>query len=894
MNLINLKHLLLFILLFFCAYWSMAQDELLNTEISIAFEDVSIKNALQNLETTTGVNIAYNSRKVKDDKITLVFEKELLSEVLDALLANKKLAYKVIGNTITIFSKPETLPVPSTIAKKTEKQKLKTATKYTLSGYFMDAQSKETLIGASVFQPKLSRGTSSNEYGFYSLTLPEGTYELIFSYIGYAPIVKEITLDQNIEFSPLLTLGNTLAEVVVTEDRAIERHASTKMSSNKISLDKVKSMPVLMGERDVLKIIQLMPGVQSGSEGSTGLYVRGGGPDQNLMLLDGVPIYNTNHLFGFLSTFNGDAIKSAEIIKGGFPARYGGRLSSIVDIRMKEGDMESFHGDVTLGLISGKINLEGPITKNKTSFSFSARRTWLDALTFPIQKSVQSGNATKEFFNYHFYDVNAKINHKFSNKSRLFLSTYLGNDKLKFELEEFGFDEKEIIDWGNRTAAARWNYQFSPKLFSNTTLLYSQYKFSYHGYNALIEEDTKKVITERLNTSDSSIKDFGAKIDFNFLPNPNHHIRFGAGYTYHQFLPTVNFQQIKLNASSPEKDTQGETKTTADEMTFYVEDEVQIGDFIQINGGLHLSNFQVETSSYTYLQPRLALSFLINNNNSVKVSFAKMNQSIHLLTSPGLGLPTDLWVPSTDKIEPESSLQYAIGYTRSLNKNLELTVEGFYKTMDNLLEYKSGFNVFSNSANWEDKVLIGAGKSYGVEVFVEKKVGKTTGWIGYTWSKSTRSFEEIDAGKSFPYKYDRRHDVGIAVTHKPSERVDFGLVWVYGTGNTYTLGTRNYSAINAGTETGLASNYLSRFQAVNHIESRNNQRAPAYHRLDLSVNFHKSKKRGKRTWSFGVYNAYSRQNPFIVYLDEKPNEGLKLKQRSLLPIIPFAAYSFKF
>ena len=752
----------------------------------------------------------------------------------------------------------------------------------------IDAASKETLLGASVYASQLGVGTSTNEYGFYSLTLPEGEYELNFSYVGYESRVETIDLNSNLEFTAELNLGNQLTEVVVTAEEATQRHTASKMSSNKISVEKLNSMPVLMGERDVLKLVQLMPGVQSGSEGSTGLYVRGGGPDQNLLLLDGVHIYNVNHLFGFLSTLNGDAIKTAEIIKGGFPARYGGRLSSILDIRMKEGDMEEYHGNASIGLISGKFNLEGPIVKNKSSFHLSARRTWLDAFATPIQKAKNKNATIKQTTAYNFYDLNLKVNHKFSDKSRLFLSSYLGNDLLKFSVDEVNILEDNGLDWGNLVSSIRWNYQISPKLFCNTSVYQSFYDFDLNSKFT----DSSNPNQNSVNTSNSDIKDIGAKIDFNYLPTPSHHIRTGLSYISHRFTPTVNRQEGVFNGT-PVVVESGNQVEESDEMAVYLEDDLSLGKKVQLNAGLHFSYFSVDRANYNSLQPRAALSYLLSDKSSIKLSYSQMTQFVHLLSSPGLGLPTDLWVPVTEKIKPSNSTQYALGFTQSLPKGFDLTIEGFYKEMENLLEYDTGYNIFSTSQDWEDKVIVGDGLSYGVEVLLEKRIGKTTGWIGYTLSKSERTFPDIKLGDSFPYKYDRRHDVSVAITHKKSERVDFGLIWVYGSGNTYTLGTKNIGTIGAGPGPAFELELAESLGNLNFIENRNNQRLPAYHRLDLSINLHKVKKRGTRTWSFGLYNAYSRQNPFSVTV-KKDSGKFYLQQLSLLPIIPFASYSFKF
>lgn len=863
----------------------IGQNEILQQEISIAFEDLSIKESLDKLSEVSGVSTAYNDRELENSKITITFEKELLSEVLDALLTNEKLDYKVVGNTVAIFRNEDLSKNENVVLVKQKKS----TEKFTISGNIIDGKSKETLIGANVYVPELGKGGTSNEYGFYSMTLPKGEYTIVFSYVGYESVIKEISLNQNIEFSAPLFLGNELGEVVIKADDNSQRHSETKMSVNKLSMENLKAIPVLMGERDVIKMMQLLPGVQSGSEGSSGLYVRGGGPDQNLILVDGVPIYNVNHLFGFLSTLNGDAIKSAEITKGGFPAHYGGRLSSIIDVRTIEGNMEEFHGEISAGLVSGKFNLEGPIIKNKTSFHISGRRTWLDLITTPAQKIANSGQTIKELNAYHFFDLNFKVNHKFSDKSRLYLSSYLGDDHLKYRFEE-GTKLKEDGDlvWGNRIVSLRWNYQMTPKLFSSTTIYNTAYKFKFR-------DELKDGNVIDYYSSDSDINDFGAKIDFNYLPNPNHHVRIGIGSIQHEFNPTVNTQSSTEGSEPPEVTMTTSELIKANESSAYIEDDITIGNRLKLNIGMHFSNFKVQNSNYFTYQPRAAMSFLLSEKSSVKISYSQMRQFLHLLASPGLGLPTDLWVASTDLVKPEESTQYAVGYTQSLGKGFEITLEGYYKTMNNLLEYKSGFNIFTNSSNWENKILTGKGTSYGIELLAEKRIGKLTGWIGYTLSKSERRFPDLNSGKAFPYKYDRTHDVSLALTYKKGERIDFGLIWVYGTGNTYTLGTQNYYAIETGSESHFANNFLSSFDSVNHIEKRNNQRAPAYHRLDLSVNFHKIKKRGKRTWSLGLYNAYSRQNPFNVSVQKrKQNDELYLKQTSLLPVVPFVSYSFKF
>jgi len=767
--------------------------------------------------------------------------------------------------------------------------------KHTLSGHVREVGSGESLIGATVYDAKSQTGTLTNEYGFFSLSLPEGPCEIVVSYVGYAGKKVSLDLTQNMKVQYELDPEMELDAVEITAEETEKIHEINRMSSHTISMDKVKSLPVLLGERDIMKTIQLLPGVQSGSEGSSGLYVRGGGPDQNLILMDGVPIYNANHLFGFVSVFNGDAINYAEIIKGGFPARYGGRLSSVLDIRMKEGNLEKFKGEASIGLISGKFTLEGPIVKDKTSFIVSGRRTWADLLSIPVQRIINKANDNDVITRYHFYDFNAKVNHKIDDNNRLFLSGYLGDDVFSYN-EQTNYSQgaqsekpvyKDGLKWGNKMGALRWNRIFSPKLFSNTTLTYTNYRFGLNSYyNSDKNEKDPQLIEEYDFSSTSSIKDWGGKIDFDFFPSNKHSIRFGTGYTYHTYTPTV-FQEKIVEGVNESSNQIGSPIVYAHEAQAYIEDDMKIGNRLAINPGVHLSAFMVKDNLYHSLQPRFSARYLLSDNSSFKASYAKMTQFVHLLTTPGIGLPSDLWVPSTDKIKPEHSQSFALGYARSLSNGFQFSTEAYYKTMEGLLEYKEGADFFGSSVGWEDNVEVGRGWSYGGEVLLEKKTGKTTGWIGYTLSWTERQFDNLNFGEKFPYRYDRRHDLGIAVTHKFNDRVDVGGVYVYGTGNAVTLGLQQYAPLNGGQYYGQNS--------IEHIESRNNYRMPSYHRLDLAINLHKEIKWGERTWSLGLYNSYNRQNPFILLQREDPFTGQrKLKQLSLIPALPYATYSIKF
>jgi hypothetical protein len=767
---------------------------------------------------------------------------------------------------------------------------------HTISGYVTTASSGEPLIGASIYDFKSGKGTTTNAYGYFSITLAGDSAALRISFVGYISEYYSLSLRQNHQLKVELKDVNQLKEVTITANEGKKIEENSQMSTIDLSMEKVKSLPVFLGEQDVLKTIQLLPGVQSGSEGASGIYVRGGGPDQNLILLDGVPVYNATHLFGFFSVFNADAINSVQLIKGGFPAQYGGRLSSVIDIRMKEGNMKKIKGEGSVGMISSKIMLEGPIKTDKTSFAVSARRTYIDMLARPLILAAANGQGVG---GYYFYDMNAKLNHKFSNKSRLYASGYLGNDKFYLtSIDSYvsnGNTHKETfktgLQWGNAIAALRWNYLITPKLFSNTTITFSRYRFN---TGLSFEEEVTGSGTNYSNKFAydyiSGIRDYGAKVDFDYTPLPDHYIKFGGGYTFHTFTPGVNQFQITDGGQSIMDTTFGSQTIHAHEYWGYIGDDYKISDRLKANFGLHISGFSVRNKTYGAVQPRFSGRYLLNEKSSVKLSYAHMAQYLHLLTNAGIGLPTDLWLPPTENIKPQLSHQVAAGYAQTVNKKYELSIEAYYKTMANLIEYKDGASFLGNAENWENKVETGKGWAYGAELLFEKKIGKTSGWIGYTLAWSNRQFENLNFGRPFPYRYDRRNDIGIAVTHKFNEHVDIGVVWVYGTGNAVTLGTERYLSYSA---IDYNNGFYSPYE-LEHIESRNNYRMKAYHRLDVGVNLHKETRFGERTWSFGLYNAYSRQNPFFLYFSRDPQGNRRLTQVSLFPIIPSVSYSFKF
>lgn len=757
---------------------------------------------------------------------------------------------------------------------------------YTISGYVSDGGSGEKLISATVYESSKMRGASSNVYGFYSLTLPAGQYEIVYSYVGFKTVVKQIELSRDMEIHISLEQANEVEEVVVLAEAINRKLTDSQISKEVLTMDAIERLPAFLGEADVMKTLQLMPGVQSGSEASSGLYVRGGGPDQNLILLDGVPVYNANHLFGFFSVFNTDAIKNVSLYKGGFPARFGGRLSSVVDIRMKEGNEKEFHGGVQVGLISSKFYVEGPLKKNKTAFHLSGRRTYVDLVTRPFMPD-------DEVVSYFFYDLNAKVNHKFSDRSRLYLSAYTGRDKASDEYEsEFGYNYhdkyKSELYWGNLTTALRWNYIFSNKLFANTTLTYSDYRLNVKDWSEYQSEyDGNKYKETTDYKYKSGIEDWSSQIVFDWYPSPTHEIKFGTKYIYHTFKPGVETIRVKDTDEPEFNKTFGGDNTYAHELSAYIEDNVELTPRLKANLGVHVSAFNVENKWHKSLEPRASMRYLLSDNFTIKAAYSKMQQYLHLLSNSTIGLPTDLWLPATKRIKPQVSHQYAAGVVYGGLRKIELSAEGFYKEMKNIIDYKEGASFFGSSLGWEDMVESGQGRVYGIELMAKKEVKKTTGWIAYTWSKNERQFDKLNFGEWFPTRYDRRHDASIVLTHKLNDRIDFGATWVFGTGNAITLSSHEIDRLEN------SDDYYWN-ETIPYFEHRNNYRMPAYHRLDLGINFHKQKKHGMRTWNVSIYNVYNRKNAFYLYMDQDVNGQKKLKQVSLFPIVPSVSYTYKF
>ena len=789
------------------------------------------------------------------------------------------------------------------------------AQRHTVSGYMTDRESGEPLISAAAVEKGLGLGAVTNNFGFYSLTIPEGAISLEFSYVGYESERHSFRLTRdtviNVAFSPQ---NEALAGATVTASRSETGVRGTQMSAIEIPVNMIRNIPAIGGEVDIIKAIQLLPGVQSGTEGAAGLYVRGGGPDENLLLLDGVPLYNVNHMLGFFSVFDADAIKNVTLYKGSFPARFGSRLSSVLDVRMKDGNDQDYHGSFSVGLLSAKANVEGPIVKGKTSFCISARRTYYDVLAMPfIKMALKDDSGDTGSGGYYFYDLNAKVTHKFNNRDKLYLSFYSGDDKVYVDIKDVpysGYGETTLTDigwkWGNIVGAARWNHIFGPKLFMNATLSYTQYRHQL-AFNEKSEITSELPVSESYELDmkyNSLINDISSECGFEYTPSSEHSIRFGANFTHHTFKPSVSTltdTEIRIEGRQPiesKTDTVfGDRNLFSREAALYGEDNWSVSDRFKVNFGLRGSLYSVDGTVYRSLEPRVSLRFLATDGLSFKAAYSEMSQYVHLLSNSTISLPTDLWVPVTSRITPMRSQQAAAGAFWSW-KTFDFSIEGYYKTMNNVLEYKDGSSFLSSVSGWEDKVASGRGWSYGVELLAQRKTGRTTGWIGYTWSKSMRQFDReggiINSGKPFPAKYDRRHDLDIVVNHQFNKKIDISGTFVFSTGNCGSLAMQFVDSPHYDRYHNYSGTF-SRFSGVEALESRNNYRMPDYCRVDLGVNFHKQKKHCERIFNISVYNALNRRNPFLVYRGSSDLTGKPaLIKLSIFPIMPSFSLTYKF
>jgi hypothetical protein len=755
------------------------------------------------------------------------------------------------------------------------------AQNFTLSGYVKDGRSGETVTGVNVYNKANSQqGASTNAYGFYSLTLPKGKYAIKISFVGYADREIEVNLVENTQKNVEITEGVELQAVVVTAESKDKNVTKTEMGTVVLAIENIKRLPVLFGEADVLKVIQLLPGVKA-TEGSSGFYVRGGGIDQNLILLDEAIVYNPGHLLGFFSIFNADAIKNLTLIKGGMPAQYGGRLSSVVDIQMKEGNNQTFGAEGGIGLIASRLTLQGPIQKNKSSFIVSARRTYaLDLAQKKIDQTKFAGS------NYYFYDMNMKANYQFSERDRIYLSGYFGRDIFQFNSKNIGFNFR--LPYGNATGTLRWNHVFNPKLFMNVSAIYNDYNFEAGG-----GQDVFKF------KAFSGVRDFNGKVDFDYYHSVKHSIKFGVNYTFHRLTPNIvtasNADTVFTNSSLIKP-------KYANEVAAYVGDDWKVSPALTLNIGARLSAFQQigpytsaktqkdfkkneVVTTYSGFEPRLTGTYKFDAQSSLKFGVTATTQYLHLVSNSTSSFPSDIWVPSSEYIKPQRGVQYATGFFRNFNENKwETSVEVYYKELKNQIDYPESY-VNNATTDVEQSYVFGKGRAYGAEFFIKKAKGRLNGWVGYTWSRTLREFKDINGGIEYPSTYDRIHDIVVVANYQISKKWEASGNFTYATGNTFTP-LRNLYTI----DQRLRLEY----------GDRNSLRYPNYNRMDVGATYTpKPDAKGfKSSWTFSVYNVYNRWNPFFVQYDvqssfEKGTAKATAFAVTLFPIIPSITWNFK-
>jgi len=755
-----------------------------------------------------------------------------------------------------------------------------------VSGYVID-ENTETLAGATIRQSGTSNGCSTNNYGFFTLAVPRGNVRLIASMAGMKPdtslfiALKDTLLHLKLQYY-------TLGEVTI-HAKADNR---PQMSTTRLSLAQVAKIPALAGEPDIIKALSFIPGVINGGEGSSGLYVRGGTPDQNLILLDNAIVYNPNHLFGFLSVFNPASLKSVELIRGGFPARYGGRLSSVLDISMKDGNSEKRKGEFGFGLISSHAQVEGPWAKKRGSYMIAGRTAYLGVLLLPLRLRYNSGQ-TNEYYNYGMYDLNAKLKYRITDNRQLFLSLYAGQDGLTI-LNRAGTDKTEnVLKWGNVTGSLRLNSQVSPRAFWKNILLFSRFNYLY-GFTFDQHNDQEQEEQSKFNNI-SSLWNSTLKSDLDFVPGERHFIRAGMAHTLHNFVPRDNNQTFTSSDSSY-KNTVSD-RLPAYEAAFYVEDEWRPSEHWSVNAGFRFNFFIIQKAIFLSPEPRLSISRRLTASSSLKASFVRTQQNIHLLTNSGLGFQNDVWIPATALLPPQRTFQYALGWSKSIAKvSTELSVEVYYKKMANQIEYREGVNIFSSQQkNWTDVVSgSGVGQSYGVEFGMTRQTGRLTGMFAYTYSRTFRMFNDINNAASYPFKYDYPHNMNITGSLKLSKKWDFTASWVWHSGQPISLPT---TALGAPPFAYYDNSTLFFFN------NRNNARLPDYARADIGFICTKLKKTGRTAvWNFSIFNVFNRRNPLYAQIQNLPvynpqthtNDYVQqLKTQSFLPVLPSISYSFK-
>lgn len=878
----------------------------LNISIDFEVEQLTLDKALVQLGEDAGIPISFSDNILpKGKKISIRVSNKKVREILNMMLEDTDVQFKSIGAQVVLFYK------------KREKKY------YSINGYIEEKETGERLIHANIYDKRSGIGTSTNEYGYFTLNLPEGRVDLVASYTGFTTLEKSINLAQNKTQSFSLAGSFMIPTVIVTPKRVDDINSAEPLSADIFQVAQINKLPTLGGEVELFRMVESMPGVQSGSDGLGGLHVRGGGADQNLILMDGVPIYNPAHSLGIFSVFNSEAIKSVQLYKGSFPARYGGRLSSVMDVRTREGNQKEWQGNIKAGLITSSARIEGPIIKDKASILITARRTLLDRF---IRNRTAKSKSEDEFFqelynvplqgfsNYSFYDLNGKLNFSIGEKDKFYFSYYNGGDDFYDEdrivdapFRDFKYTDKEVqqYNWGNQIGVFRWNHIFGNNLFLNTTLTHSIFQFDVQ--ESLQADFIPNATIPPLQFFSavayfSRLKDWGAKLDFNYTTRRNHHFRFGINSTLHSFQPGAFATDVQIDGEPIfEEDIDSvlnSSRIDAYEHNAYLEDEFSIGKKINVNIGVMANIFAITEKTFYNLQPRFSLNYRVNSKFRIQTGFSRMVQPLHLITSSDATFPNDLWLPSSRLVPPQTSWQGVLGMQMQPFSSIEISLEGYYKKLDNLAVYLDNTSLRSelsnpfnftfqpiDNQNWESQVTRGEGWNYGLEFQLKKSIGKTTGWISYTWAVAERQFDEINNGKIFNYRYDRRHNIHLAINHRFASWIDASMNWTYGTGLSTLIP--------------VSTVQIGGITLINYEFTR----MPANHRLDLGVNFY------FKTWNLeqkvhiGVYNAYNRANPQYYKITATPQENtdpsdpefdFRFYQGSFLPILPSVSYSINF
>lgn len=877
-------------LVFFFLFFNilLGAQSILEQEITFKVQNLPVKETLIRLSEQANINISFSGDIFANNNPISIHTKASIKKILERCLRHQNIIYKINGNGIILIPKP--------------------SKNHTLSGYIEDENSGERLIGAYIIDSETGLGSTTNEYGFFSLTLNKGTYKLLVSYVGYNEKIQEIDLIQNTNLNLKLTPNNTLQEVIVEAKRGDSiKFAPFSYPENKeeeLNHRDFSQGASLGGESDLLQMAYLKPGVQTGVGGFGGLHVRGGHEDQNLILMDGVTVYNPSHSLGLISIFNTSAINQVSFIKSGFSAKYGGRLSAVLDVRTKEGNIHAFQGEAQTETFASRLTIQGPILTEKAGFFVSVRRTHWDPLIKKISRLVKGAN--RGFVNYEFYDINAKVHWKIKENDKIYYSYYLGGDNYinentngRIELDSqnvmmaISEYDRTDISWGNSIQSFRWNHQYGSKMFSNLTAVYSRYNYTnYNGSEYLQSDPDTGIISDFVSSYsylENKIQEMGAKIDFDYIPNPNRSFSFGASYNQKIFAPGIVILENFIPEESPKQELRDSLvvdKLRSNEVIFYFQSQLQYKKF-SIDAGLYHSIFINEKKPYISLEPRLDITYWISNVSRLRFTATKMTQNIHLLSNEGVSLPNDLWVPSTKRVHPQKAWQSSIGWRWNWNKHYSLTIETYYKYLKDVIAFRERIEnpQISNIVNpdWEDEVIRGNGHSYGLETIIQKKEGNSTGWISYTLSRSIRKYPDLNNGIAFPYSFDRKHLIQIVYNQKISEKVSFAANWIYGTGRPITLIAARVFSFSQNNDTDV-------------LGGINAHRLPDYHKINIGFDFHFKKKWGGQKFSAGFYNAYNQKNILYEFYEKDINGDISssLVKIPFLPIFPTISYSIYF